>query len=103
VGLAAQFAASMAAQRHPVEVPLGDGKVTLYVRELVYLEAQDEYAQARLKNLSALGLLVAAAVEGEGGERFTFEEVMRLRQDVAAPLFAEVARLQRIGDGAAKS
>jgi len=102
-GLAAQFAAGMAEQRHAVSVPLGEGTVTLYVRELGYLAVQDVYARARISGQSAIGLLVAAAVEGEGGERFEYDEVMRLREHVASPLFAEVARVQRIGDESPKS
>jgi SNF2 family DNA or RNA helicase len=43
------------------------------------------------------------AVEDVDGNRFTYPEAMALRREVAAPLFSEVARLQRIGDESPKS
>jgi hypothetical protein len=103
MSLSDKFAGAVAGARHPVDVPLGEGKITLFVRELGYLELQEVYAQARINGQSALGLLVASAVEDVDGNRFTYPEAMALRREVAAPLFSEVARLQRIGDESPKS
>lgn len=101
--LAGTFAASMATARHPIELPHGEGVITLFVRELGYLEIQEVYATARMSGQSAMGLLVAAAVEDKDGNRFTIAEAMSLRREVAAPLFAEVAKVQRIGEDAGKN
>ena len=101
--LAAAFAADLATVRHPVEVPRGEGTLTLFVRELGYLELQDVYAQARLRGESALGLLVATAVEDGDGNRFSYRDAMSLRREVAEPLFAAVTRIQRMGEDAAKN
>lgn len=101
--LAGAFASSMATARQAVEIPRGEGTLTLFVRELGYLEMQEAYAQARANQQSALGLLVSLAVEDADGNRFTYAEAMRLRRDVSAPLFTEVARVNRIGEGAEKN
>ena len=103
MSLTAKFAGAVATVKHPVDVPLGEGKVSLFVRELGYLELQELYAQARINGQSALGLLVAAAVEDADGNRFTYQEAMSLRKEVAAPLFTEVTRVQRMGEDSPKS
>lgn len=101
--LAAAFSANLATVRHPVEVPHGDGVLTLFVRELGYLELQEVYSQARLRGESPLGLLVAAAVEDGDGRTFTYREAMALRREVAEPLFSGVTQIQRLGESAAKN
>lgn len=101
--LAGVFAASMVTVRHPIELPAGEGTVTLFVRELGYLELQEAYATARITGQSAMGLLVAVAVEDADGSRFTYAEAMSLRREIAAPLFADVAKTQRIGEADAKN
>ncbi len=85
--------------RHAIKVPQGEGELELFVRELGYLELQDIYATARVMGKSAIGLLVAACVEDVEGVRFSYDEVMQLRDRVSSVLFQKVAEIQRIGEG----
>lgn len=75
--------------REAVLVPRGaDGEMlTLYARKLGHLELSEIIAVAHAQQRSFLIPLVVASIENDDGERFTEDEVQRLKQEVAGPLF----------------
>lgn len=80
-----------------VQVPNGAEKVTLFVRELSYAESQGLYAEAaRAKSVNPFSHLVAASVQDKDGNRFTVDEVLQLKKEVAEPLFKQVLKFQGV-------
>lgn len=84
---------SFVSEKIPVEVPNGDKKLTLYVRELGYLEVTKAYSEQE----NILPRLIVAAVTDENGERFTLEEVLSLKKEVADPLIEAVLKVNSSG------
>lgn len=101
--LASQLAGSFADQRTPVVVKHGGEDLTLYVREIGYLEKAALQMKTSQDESFFLAALVAASVQDADGNRFTYEEVLNLRKDVSEPLFLAVIEVNRIGDEAAKN
>jgi hypothetical protein len=89
---------SLAATRLEVEVPNGPGKVKLYANELGYLEAAHIYAQIREGNKHGLAMLVAESVTDGAGNKFTLEEVLKLKRAVAKMLFEAVLKVNELGE-----
>lgn len=56
-------------------------------RELGYLAIQNIAARAAKFGLNGAALLVSESIESENGEKFTYEEVQRLKKDVAKILW----------------
>lgn len=89
--------AFIAGQTVQVEVPFEGKTITLNVRELGYAEKQSLYAQSNIaKSVNPFAHLVAAAVSDAEGNTFTVDEVNRLKQEVAEPLFKQVLKFQGI-------
>lgn len=85
--------------KEPVMVPNGDGELQLFVRELGFMEIQSLYASASMKGENALARIVEQSVSDEAGNRFTYEEVMRLKQSVMEPLFKKVTEINHLNGG----
>jgi hypothetical protein len=101
--LSSQFAGSFADQRTPVVVKHGGEDLTLYVREIGYLEKAALQVNASQGETFFLAALLAATVEDKDGNRFTYDEVLKLREDVSKPLFNAVIEVNRLGAEAAKN
>lgn len=81
----------------PVEVPQANGPLTLYVKELSYAEEQLILGKARQTGSgNPFSELVAAAVHDGNGNFFTVDEINRLRDEVAQPLFAALIRNSKV-------
>ncbi|GAB3388106.1 hypothetical protein [Lysobacter fragariae] len=86
-------------EREPVLVPRADGtQLTLFVRKLGFLEMTNLHLKARAEGVAPLSMLVAETVEDDEGNRFTIEEVGRLRKEVAEPLTAAALKINKIAD-----
>lgn len=59
-------------------------------RELGYLQVQNIALQSVKSGMNGVALLVAASIEAESGEKFTYAEVLRLRKDIAQ-VFSDAA------------
>lgn len=86
-------------EREPVLVPEGKGHRTLYVRALGYMELNTVIGNARATGGSWMVQFLALAVEDDDGNRFTEDEVARLRKSVADPLFAAAMKINRLDEG----
>jgi hypothetical protein len=102
-------ASAYVTDREPVLVPVGDNNemLTLYVRRLGCLEVTEISAKASASGIPWIVPICAASIEDEDGNRFTDDEVRRLRKEVADPLFAAVIKVNRMDtvdeDGTAKN
>lgn len=91
--------------KHPHSIQQGKGKpkIELVIRELGYLELQSVYAKSERDGMALPALLVSDAVENADGDRFTYEEALSLRKDIAEPLFLKVLEVNSVGDNKAKN
>ncbi len=81
-------ASAYVTDREPVLVPVDESEIlTLYARKLGHLELSEIIAVAHAQQRSFLIPLVVASIENDDGDRFTEDEVQRLKQEVAGPLF----------------
>lgn len=99
-------ASAYVTDREPVLVPINDGMLTLYARRLGCLEVTEISAKASASGVPWIVPMCAASIEDEDGNRFTDDEIRRLRKEVADPLFAAVIKVNRMDvadeDGNAK-
>lgn len=91
-------ASAFVSDREAVLVPRGEGgeMLTLYARRVGHLELSEIIGQARAGGRSWMIPLVAASVENDDGDRFTEEEVRRLRKEIAEPLFSAVLSVNKL-------
>lgn len=79
-----------------IEVPYKDGTKKLIVQDLGYTKSQHCIAQAMAElkagnqDANWLDNMVVASVSDENGNRFTLDEVRRLREEVATPIYRQV-------------
>ncbi len=64
-----------------------------FANEIGYLEGQNIAVQANLNGKNGLAMLVAASITDPEGNKFTYEEVLRLKKEHAEVLFEAVAKL----------
>lgn len=79
-----------------VEVPNGEGKLTLYAHELGYLEVVKAYSKITSGEENGIAMLVAASVADKDGNKFTLDEVIKLKKSVAEPLFDAVLKINTL-------
>jgi hypothetical protein len=102
-------ASAYVTDREPVLVPVGEdgAMLTLYARRLGCLEVTEISAKATASGVPWIIPMVAASIEDEDGNRFTDDQVRRLRKEVADPLFAAVIKVNKLDavgeDGTAKN
>ncbi|GAB3282658.1 hypothetical protein GCM10027347_59030 [Larkinella harenae] len=80
-----------------VVVKSGEKELTLYVNELGFMQVHSIYAAARAKNEEPLVHMVVQSVTDKDGNRFTYPEVLRLKKEVAEPIFEAVIEVQSLG------
>lgn len=73
-----------------------DKDITFYVNEIGFLAAQGIGIQAGRRGQNVPAMLVAESVTDKDGNKFTYEEVMRLKKEFAEPLFAAVVDLHKL-------
>jgi hypothetical protein len=73
-------------------------KIKFYANEIGFLEQQNILRQTGINHLAAF---VAASVTDEAGNRFTYDEVLRMKREYAEPLLTAVAEL--LGDASEKN
>lgn len=71
---------------------------TLYVNEIGFLQSQNIAVNASREGANGLALLVAECVTDKDGNKFTYDEVCRLKKEFAEPLFEAVIKMQGIGE-----
>ncbi len=91
-------ASAFVTDREAVLVPVGEKNemLTLYARRLGCLEVTEISVKASASGVSWIVPMCAASIEDEDGNRFTDEEIRRLRKEVADPLFAAVIKVNRM-------
>lgn len=79
----------------PVVVPNGDGELTLYVHELGHMEIEEMFAKAHASGgvKAPLPMIIAESVQDADGNKFTLDEVMRLKRSVSKPLLDAVIQV----------
>lgn len=89
-------ASSFVANKKEVTVPNGEGTATLFVHELGYLQVMNIYRKFGDNNPDFLPMMVVESVTDPEGNRFTIDEVRRLKKSVAEPLFDAVVEVNNI-------
>lgn len=91
-------ASAYVTDREPVMVPVGEKNemLTLYARRLGCLEVTEISAKASASGTPWIIPMCAASIEDEDGNRFTDEEIRRLRKEIADPLFEAVIKANRM-------
>lgn len=77
-------------QLKEVQVPNGKETLSLFVKQVGYLQAQPILKKIQDDKYHGLAELVAECVTDKEGNRFTTDEVHRLTSEVAKPLIAAV-------------
>lgn len=67
-------------------------KIKFFANEIGFLASQNISVSA-LRGKNSLALLVSESIEDESGNKFTYEEVMRMKKEYAGPLFDAVAEV----------
>lgn len=74
------------------------GKNTVfYANELSYFTTQTVALQADKEQKVFVALLVAESITDKAGNKFTYDEVMRLKKDYAKAFFTAVAEINNLG------
>lgn len=79
----------------------GDQKKFI-VRELGYMAVQSIAIKAHQQQLNSAALLVAESVETETGEKFTYDEVIRLKKNYAEAFLTAAQKLNLPDDSEKK-
>lgn len=87
--------------RKEVVIESQGGKIKFYANEIGYLASQDISVQS-MRGKNSLALLVSESIEDAEGNKFTYEEVMRMKKEFAAPLFDAVAEVNGYANTAEK-
>lgn len=83
--------------KQEVKVAHGDKELTFYANEIGYLASQTVGITAQKDGKNGLALLVAESITDTEGNKFTYDEVMRLTKEFAEPLFEAVVKLHGFG------
>jgi len=86
-----------------VEITSGGKKHLLTVKELGYAHLTGLIARAKTESLQVLPLVISEAVENSKGERFTYDESLRLKKEIFEPLMMAVIDLNGLGLNKKKS
>lgn len=80
-------------------VPNGKEKLSLIAKDIGFIQV--ESIKGRVRNdpsFNALAEIARLSVADENGNQFTYEEVTRLKKEVAAPLFDAVIEVNGLGE-----
>ncbi len=77
----------IAESRKEVLIESGGKKLLFYANQISYLENQNIGVQASARGKNGLALLVAESITDKDGHKFTYDEVIRLREEFAKPFF----------------
>jgi hypothetical protein len=69
-----------------VVIETGGKKLTFYAIAITFLENQNIAISAAARGQNGLALLVAASITDAEGNKFTYDEVLKLKQEIARPL-----------------
>jgi len=80
----------------PVKIKSGNKDVELFAKELGYAQVQKIYTDAKAENKNVIALFISEAIQNKKGEKFTYDEVMRLRRETYETLCTAVIDLNRL-------
>lgn len=80
-----------------VEIVYGGEKIIFLAKELGYATIQSLSMQASKEGLNPLALIVSESIEDKEGNKFTYDEIMRLKKSVSEPFFEAVIKLHGLG------
>lgn len=88
-----ELSASFTPQKSEVIVNYNGKDLTFFANEIGYLESQNIAVQSNLNGKNGLAMLVAASITDGDGNKFTYEEVLRMKKEYAEAFFEAVAKL----------
>lgn len=83
--------------KQEVKINHNGEELTFYANEIGYLASQTIGITAQKTNQHGLALLVAESITDKDGNKFTYDQVMRLTKEFAEPLFEAVVNLHGFG------
>ena len=90
--------------KEEITIDVKGKKVKFYANAISYFDNYNIGVQPKSKN--QLAMLVAASITDKDGNKFTYDEVLRLKDDVARPFFEAAlkvnSRVQKEKKGATK-
>lgn len=86
------------AGRSEVILKSGGRDVVFYVHELGFLTQQNIALHSDKHDRNTFSALVAESVTDAEGNKFTYDEVCRLKREYAEPLFAAVVKMLGAGE-----
>lgn len=92
------FTDAFVSGKKEVVVDYNGEKISFFANALGFLASQNIAVQAGSDGKNALALLVAESITDADGNKFTYDEVVRLKKDFAEPLFNAVAEVNGIGE-----
>lgn len=81
-----------------VKIKSGDKEYIFHVHELGYLQAQEIAIKAEKSGKIPVALLASESIADTDGNKFKYEEILRLKKEFAEPLFEEVINLHGLGE-----
>lgn len=96
-------ASAFCAGRKEIIVESQGKKIKFYASEIGYLAWQHIGVKASAEGKNNIALLVAETITDEEGNKFTYDEVMRLKKEYAAPFFDAVFAVNNLTDVEKKS
>lgn len=84
--------------RKEVTLNYNGEEVKFFVEELGFLASQHIAVKASVEGKNGLALLVCETVVDESGNRFTYDEVLRMKKQFVKPLFDMVMELHGAGE-----
>lgn len=83
--------------RCEIVIKYKDKDVKFFATEIGHLQWQNLSVQARRNDQNVLALLVAETIEDENGNKFTYEEACRLKQEYSDIFLKETSELNNFG------
>lgn len=77
-----------------VKIPTDSGEIILFANEIGYVQIAGIMADEETR----MAKLLVASITNEKGEKFTLEETMALKQNIAEPLLKAALKVNGIGD-----
>ena len=83
-------------ERIEVKLPYNGKEITLYANEIGYLEMAQIGARIEAGDDKGLIMIVAASITDADGNKFTIDEVNRLKKEAAEPLFKAALKVNEL-------